>query len=291
MNYVKGDSRDMRSSNPNHYSTKERAALWVKPAVILTVGMAALTGCVPGSTPGPEATASAPASPEATQPAVDRYEGSDFERKDALPADLEAANNASPEAFAQLPKSEQIRWATWAAQYKADFITYFDAVSISNEDGPYTLTADSDVKLLILDRSYDERIAANFGSGTPASIDTNGPVDRNMVLKYMTAFTVDSEEATTKISAFASNIGDGDGQAQNVVRQARSGDYDMNAEIAASQDFTSISNTMVVDGESIPCYRVSWTAADGSGSSSFNIGAYSTENYKNQPVVVTIVSQ
>ena len=290
---TKGDSRDMRSSNPNQPTSSERVPFWVKPAVIAGIGIAALTGCTPTHATGPETTQSATAipSPEATEvPAVDRYEGADFERTDPLPAELEAADQATPEEFAQLPKAEQIKWATWAGQYKDEFVAYFSAVSGLPQDAPYTIDANSDAKALLIDRSFQQRIAANFGEGTPTDMDSNGVLDRDVVEKYMTAFTVASEESQAKIENFLSTAPNSKGQAINVVQQARGGLYDTSAQIAESQDFTSITNSMVIDGQTITGFRVSWTAADGSSSSSFNIGAFSTVDYKNQPVVVAVVS-
>jgi len=282
----------MRSSNPNlHPSSPNRLPFWVKPAIVGGLAVAALTGCAPGEAPKPEQTISASPSPEVTEPApADRYEGSDFERTDPLPAELAEADGATPEEFAQLPKSVQIQWATWAGQYKEEFVAYFASISGIPTDLPYSITTNSDAKTLLVDRTYQQRMAANFGDGLPDDKQTNGDIDRVMVEKYTTAFTVINEEATAKIEDFASNVGDVNGQAINSAQQASLRLYDVATEISESQDFSATTNVMVVDGESIPCFRVNWTAADGSSTSNFNIGAYETVDYKNQPVVVTVVS-
>jgi len=279
-------------SAPQLRHARRSTPLLLKMGAIAGILFGAVTGCAAGGASAPERTprASATASPDATEPLVERFEGTDFERTDPLPAELEVADQATPAEFALLPKSEQLRWATWAGQYKEDFVAYFHSLGTEPSDAPYTLTANSDALALIVDRSYQQRIAANFGMGSPTTIQTNGPINRQMVEKYLTAFTVASDDARDKISEFASNAGDSSGQALNVVQQFRLGLYSTTGQISASQDFVSISNRMVVDGESIPCFRVSWTAADGSSTSDFNIGAYSTVDYKNQPIVVAMVS-
>jgi len=283
----------MRSSNPNLQPSNASGLLyWVKPAIIGGLAVAALTGCTPGSAPNPEQTVSASPSPEETEtaPAVDRWEGTDFERTDPLPAELAEAESATPEEFAQLPKSVQIKWATWAGQYKDEFVAYFGSLGIDENDKPYTITADSNVKELIIDRTYQQRVAANFGLGSPTTIETNGPVDRIKVKKYITAFTVVSDEASVKIDNFVKTIGDVNGQAINLGQQFALDLYNTSREISESQDFSSTTNVMVVDDKSIPCFRVNWTAVDGSSTSNFNIGAYSTVDYKNQPIVVAVIS-
>lgn len=261
-------------------------------ATVAAVGIGVATNAAPEKAP---AETSAPAEPtaepsaEAETPAGDRYEGGDFERTDPLPAELEAANEATPEQFAALPKEEQIKWATWAGQYKDQFLTMFSAVQGTTADAPYVLTAESDPKTLILDRSNQSRIATSFGMGTPTSMDTNGALDKTMAEKYMLAFTVIDEDAVTRIDNFVSTAGDSNGQAINVVQQARLDMYDTITDVNGAQDFSTITNLMNVDGVAVPCYRVSWTAPN--GSYDFNIGAYSTVDYKNQPVVVTLVSE
>jgi len=284
----------MRSSNPNNQpSSPDRVPFWVKPAVIAGIGIAALTGCTPTHATSPETTQSATAtpSPEATEaPAVDRYEGADFERTDPLPAELEAADKATPEEFAQLSKVDQVKWATWFAQFKPEFVAMFSRVTDLPQDAPYTLDANSDAKTLLIDRSYQQRLAASFGEGSPLDIDSNGSFDQDAAEKFITAFTVVDDESASKIDNFIATAPNSEGQAINVVNQARKHLYDTSAQIAESQDFTEITNSMVIDGQTITGYRVSWTAADGSSSSSFNIGAFSTVDYKNQPVVVAVVS-
>lgn len=228
---------------------------------------------------------------EASKPATDRYKGSDFERADTLPTFLQEANNDTPEDFAKLPKKTQIQWATWAGQYKPQFIEMFSAVSNLPEDEPYTVSMDSDVQTLIKDRSYEQRIAANFGTGNPENRQDNGKLDEDMVKKYMYAFTVVEDGSLNRVDNFVNSIeSNTDGLSENVVVQAAGGAYDSLAEIAKSSDFTSQPGSMGIDGQSVNGYFVEWTGADGA-STKYTIAPYETVDYKNQPIVVTIVDQ
>lgn len=57
-----------------------------------------------------------------------------------------------------------------------------------------------------------------------------------------------------------------------------------------STDFGATPTQMTFGGEAIPAFRIGWTASNGD-STSFAIAAYSTVDYKNQPIVVAVVQQ
>jgi hypothetical protein len=279
-------SPDNQSFNPN------RMSRFVSPLIIAGIAVAALTGCTANAAPSPEHTTSASATPHNTPEATatPRASGGDFERPDALPASLEAADKASPDEFAKLPKKEQIQWATWAGQYKQEFIKFFSMINDEPQNAAYTLTENSDVKALLADRSYEERIAINFGEGTPSGRQYNGQLDTDMATKYMMAFTITDANGISHINRFINTAAsNNDNQAVNAGQQAGTDMFDTVAEIKKAQDFNATSNHMMVDGESIPSFFVSYT--DSQGSATYDIAAYKTVDYKNQPIVVSLVAE
>lgn len=301
-----GSSPEDDSHDPNkksRFTRRQRIGAWAA-GVALGVGAAVGVGVAASHNSG-EATpkaveSSAPADPTTpnaepskdTSSEVHRYANSDFERVDELPAFLAEANEASPEKFATLPKKIQIQWATWAGQYKQQYIKQFSTVSPYSSDAEYTLTKDSDAKTLIKDRSYEQRIAENFGVGAPETDHDNGKLDADMVKKYMTAFTVATPTSLKNIDDFISNIEEStDGLSVNVDIAAAGSDYNSLEEIAKSPDYIEQPNTFGVDGEAVSGYLVHWKTEDGSKSRTFSIGAYETVDYKNQPIVVTVVEQ
>lgn len=299
-----GSSPEDDGHNPDkksRFTLRQRiGALAAGIAVVTGVGVGVAASHNSGEAAPKAVESSAPADPtqEAAQPSKtaeavpNRFTGSDFERTDELPASLKEANEATPEEFVKLPKKIQIQWATWAGQYKQDFIKTFASASGLPEDQPYSLTKDSDAKTLIIDRDFEQRIAANFGTGTPESMQTNGAIDSNMIKKYLLAFTVTSPTAEANVDGFINSLSENtEGQAENVVQQARRGEYDSTAEIAKSPDFIAQPNTFGLDGEEISGYLVHWKTENGSKTRTFSIGAFETVDYKNQPIVVTVVEQ
>src|SRR3546814_17128539 len=97
----------------------------------------------------------------------------------------------SPEEFILQTKLDQLRWASWADQYMDEFVEVYHSVTGDTYDAPYQLTAESDALTVLENVSYQDRIAANFGSKNPGEDrNFNGPLDLTTIQKSLTA-TVD----------------------------------------------------------------------------------------------------
>lgn len=283
----------MKSSNPNKLTPRQSAEKALRPialATTLLVGGGALAACAPTEAkPTPSATAPAPeATPTETEKPSNRYEGYDFERTDPLPESLVELENMSPAEFAKQPKSEQLRWASWAAQYKDEFVAKYHSVTGDSYDAPYELSADSDVLVALEDVSYTDRIAANFGSGDLSNEipEFNGQLDRNMIEKLMIAHVASDEYSRWRIDEFMNSVGQ-DGKAINVVAQARAGLYDYRQNAEKSSDFTANPDQIIVDGVAYNGWRVQYTTEQNSRAD-FTVAIVPYTNYLNEQDYTTV---
>lgn len=244
----------------------EKAARPIALALTLTVGGGSLAACaLVESKPVPTATAPAPeATPTTTETSPsNRYEGTDFERTDPLPENLVELHQMSPEQFAGQSKADQLRWASWADQYKEDFINMYYGVTGDSYDTPYELSPASDVLTAIEDVSYRDRIAANFGSANPGEDRLfNGPLDTNLIRKYITARVSSDPYSQWRIDAYMDSVGQ-DGQAINLAGQARAGLYDYRQNAEEASDFVAEPSQINVDGMAYNGWHVSYTADEG----------------------------
>lgn len=173
------------------------------------------------STPDPEVTA--------------RYEGSDFQLSEALPEELQYLQSLSTEEFAAADKYDQMRWATWALQYKEEFVEYFSRVSGSEIEAPYTLSVDSDLTTMLKDLQTTYRVAANFGQGRPQSYQDNGPFDAVMAEKLVIA--LDEASNMTLSGKYIDNVRSyRDGLSVNIVLQAGGKAFNMAEDARDAQD-------------------------------------------------------
>lgn len=229
----------------------------------------ALVGCSP--TPAPEQapsseTESTPeSSPVAseTPAAPERYEGSDFELSKPLPAELEYLQTASFDEFAAAPKSDQLAWKSWAEQYKPQLVEYINSVFPKDVNAPYTLTADSDVFTVLKDLQATDRLIANLGGGTPASMDDNGRLEVQLGTKIIIAQTKASDvkfAETVYKSTFSDPLG---GVAANAVQTARLDYFDLVQEAQNAADFKSNPMHMQFDDQDINSYHVQFTDSEG----------------------------
>lgn len=277
-------------SRPTPRQSAEKALRPIALAATLMVGGGALAACAPvESKPVPTATAPAPeATPEQTsEPESNRYEGTDFERTDPLPENLVELQNMSPEEFAEQSKADQLRWASWADQYKDEFIAMYYAVTGDSYDAPYELSMDSDVLTAIEDVSYRDRIAANFGSDNPGDDRLfNGPLDASTIEKYITAGTSSEPNSQWRIDAFMDSVGQ-DGQAINLVGQARAGLYDFRQNAEQASDFVANPEQIKVDGVDYNGWNVRYTTEEG-GSADMTIAVVPFVNYLGEQDYATV---
>lgn len=246
----------------------------VAPAVIVlgAVGLASCAGQGEGNpnTSNPSLTMEETLPPETVAPSPEvseRYEGSDFELSEPLPEELKYLQALSPEEFAKADKYDQMRWATWALQYKPGFVQYFGSVSGLASDESYSLSPDSDLSTMLKDAQASERIAANFGSGQPETPDDNGNLDSELAEKVIIA--ISSSSNVTKADNFIKNLEDyRDGKAVNVVSLARDRAFDMVSDSRNSQNLVTESTKVYApDGKGnvieLPGFTFSYTDNDG----------------------------
>ena len=226
------------------------------------LGIALLAGCSsqaedsPASNSAPVATS---ATPEESQgAAADRYDGTDFELTEALPENLEYLNTITPAEFAKAPKADQLAWMSWAEQYKPAFIEMFSAVSGLENDKPYTLTPDSDFTTILRDMQYTDRLAANFGIGTPEDKFDNGALDKDMVIKLSLAHQSNSNLNVAE--TYFSNLSTfGEGEALNLSYLAAGGYYDMAEKAATASDLSVRPQNMSLDDKRYDGYQYSFS--------------------------------
>lgn len=244
-------------------STKEKLTK-LAAGTLIALGAVGLSACAPNTeaqpAPTPTATESeAPSSPETETP-VERYEGSDFERADPLPADLEYLNEMTVEEFKEQPKLEQLRWASWADQYKEEFVEFWNIVNPNKYNAPYTLTMDSDPYTILEDMAFSNRIAANWGSDNLShakSKDFNGPLDRKTAEKYIIAHTIGQSGLDNFMQE---RINSNSGQAINIVAQARAGIYDLRKHAETAEDYSEKRSSIEIDGISYDGWTISYTS-------------------------------
>ncbi len=235
-------------------------------AVLL--GTLSLAACSSGeakpTAPTTSSSAEATPTPEATESAdPDRYEGTDFELTEALPENLEYLNTVTPAEFAKAPKADQLAWMSWAEQYKPAFIEMFSAVSGLENDKPYTLTPDSDFTTILRDMQYTDRLAANFGTGTPEDKFDNGTLDKDMVTKLSLA-----HQSNSNLNVAETYVGNlstfGEGEALNLSYLAAGGYYDMADKAAKASDLNVRPQNMSLDDKQYNGFQYSFTDPESS---------------------------
>lgn len=244
--------------------THVRIVVGVVSSGLLGIGM--LAGCSTqavndSANPAPVVTSAETEEPQSAT--ADRYEGTDFELTEALPENLEYLNTVTPAEFAKAPKADQLAWMSWAEQYKPAFVEMFSAVSGLENDKPYTLAPDSDFNTILKDMQYTDRLAANFGTGTPEDENDNGPLDKDMVTKLSIAHQANSNLSVAE--TFYSNLSTfGEGEALNLAYLARGGFYDMADKAATASDLNVRPQNMNLDDQRYDGFQYSFTDPESS---------------------------
>jgi hypothetical protein len=225
--------------------------------------------------------------PIETDTAPERFEGFDFEREDPLPADLEALDAMSPGEFAAQPKSEQLRWASWVAQYMPEFVsTYHSSVSGDASDAPYTLTPDSDIFTQLVHSDYVERLGATLSDGPlPEEPRYNGPLNRDMIQKYIMAHTSSEPESAWRVNQYMDAVGN-DGQALNISLVANL--YESRQDAEDAPDFRTAPEIVYIDGQSYNGTRVIYSTPEG-GNANLTIVVVPFKNYLGETAYDTVV--
>lgn len=237
--------------------------------ILLAAGIALCTGLLTACTPAQDQVTDPPDAPETTQDSPTETEApveefGVFERKNPLPADLEYLHNMTAAEFAKQPKLEQLRWASWAGQYKDEFIDSWLIISPETKqyDGHYTLTAESDALTALQDMSYQNRISANFGRGRdPQDKRFNGKLDTQSASKYIAASVTLAGQ--WRVENFINErLSTNDGQAINVATQAKSDMYNLRQDAETAEDFKATPIVREIEGIQYHGWRVQYTDAD-----------------------------
>jgi hypothetical protein len=242
-----------RSSHNNNNLLAKTGEFTTKVAAgAALIGALALSACSGGESheptePAPTST-SEPA-PDNTEAPVERW--GDFDWRDPLPEDLEYLNTMTSAEFAEQPKLEQLRWASWVDQYRDEFVEAWNMVYPKSYDAPYELNATSDALTVLQDQSYVNRLAANFGSSKPETVQDrryNGPLNVQLVEKYLMAYS-SGDNAQDYIDKFIAEIRkEANGQALNVATQAAAGLYSYRENAETDSSFTATQVSRTIDG-------------------------------------------
>lgn len=283
-----GDLQTIRELARDIWDAVRRKVIPVTVALGLATTLAA---CGPSEQPpGTVATSEATGAPtpEATETQSERYEGTDFEREDPLPADLEALDAITDmNEWSAVPKADQLRWASWVAQYMPEFIKkYHSGVSGDASDAPYTLTPDSDLLTQLVNSDYVERLGATLSDGPlPEEPRYNGPLNREMIEKYITAHTSSEPESAWRVTQYMDTVGN-DGQALNIRMVANL--YESRQDAENADELNTAPETVYVDGQSYTGTRVIYMTPEGD-TANFTIVVVPYTNYKGETAYDTII--
>lgn len=217
--------------SPKKPNNKKRIAL-IGGAVAGVAGIALTTGLlIPKgeTTPPPaeepvatEPIEQAPEVEEPAEPAVERYEGYDYEMSVPLPAELEAISTTDLNTFIEAEIGDKMAYGDWIGQNFEQFKADFYEVSLRETDKNIPVDG-NDPMSLIADVQWQYRYAMSLGSGTPREIDTNGPLNVDLATRYMLAYSERSADPSLMADVMQRNTLEG--EALNVVYQARGNDF------------------------------------------------------------------
>lgn len=258
-------------NNKNFFGRANEKLTKITAGTLIALGAVGLSACAPTEAQPPEspvATETAEPTPSETEAPVERF--GDFEWKDPIPEDLEYLDNMNAVEFAQQPKLEQLRWASWAGQYKDEFIDAWMFIGIGSVtekyDNHYSLTTESDPFVAIQDLSYQARIATNFGVNNPQeSVPDNrfnGKLNAQMASKYMTAH-IATNNSSWRVEQFLERLqSNNSGQALNVSTQAMNDMYNYRQDAETDENFSAISVSHTIEGVEYNGWKVKYTDPD-----------------------------
>lgn len=233
------------------------------------VALGTLAGCSGGGdtsmTAAPTATSEATSTPTESAAVPERYEGADFELSKPLPAELEYLSEASFEEFAAAPKADQLKWKSWAEQYKPEMVAYINSVYPKEANTPYALSLDSDFETVMKDLQATDRLIANLGEGAPETMDDNGALNEERGTKILIAQYAGPNIEIVQNAYNEKFISPLAGQSVNVVQAARGDYFDLLQDTREANDLSARIVTYVYGdgGISKIAYDIEYTDPSG----------------------------
>lgn len=156
----------------------------VEAALVMSIGISALTGCAPDEAPKPTTTQSQEATPTPTE-TENPYGAPTFERS-PIPASLESTLNMPLEEYQQLSVEERLTLLSWIIDYAPEFSDRY--VRVSGHDWtaiPEPAISDTPSQIYAFERGVFN-MSLTFDDG-------DGNIDLNMVEKALYATSAPSE--------------------------------------------------------------------------------------------------